>query len=94
MFAFKYKYYLYLENTKDFNLNLIKKRDKFIVIYRNNNNNEKLFDLKKFRRKCREKGVLFFIANNFSLSNSLQSDGIYISAKNSSFKQLYQKRNK
>ena len=36
MFAFKKKYFLIIENIKDIDLKNIKKRNKFIIIYRNN----------------------------------------------------------
>jgi len=88
MFAFKNYYYLYIENTKFLNLNLLKKRGKFIIIYRNKLNNETFYDLNKFRKKCKEKSVLFFVANNRSLSIQLNADGIYLSAHNKSFKHL------
>ena len=46
MFVSKNNYYLYIENTKTLNLSLIKKRNKFIIIYRNNNNHENIDQLK------------------------------------------------
>ena len=48
MFIFKKNYFLIIENTKDINLNNIKKNDKFILIYRNNNS-ESLNTLRHFR---------------------------------------------
>ena len=53
MLILKKKYYLFLENTRDFDLNLIKIRNKFNIIYRNQNNVEKLEDLLKFRGMSR-----------------------------------------
>ena len=50
MFIFKNQYYLYIENSKLLNLNFIKKRNKFVIIYRNVENVEKIEDLKKFRK--------------------------------------------
>ena len=38
MFAFKKNYYLIIESIKDINLSIIKKRHKFIIIYRNKKN--------------------------------------------------------
>jgi Thiamine monophosphate synthase len=82
MFTLKNNYYLYIENSKILNLNLIKKRDKFIVIYRNNGPNEKISQLKDFRRKCKQKSIKFYVANNYNLSVKLKADGLYLSSYN------------
>ncbi len=82
MLAFKKKYYLFIENTREFNLNLIKIRKKFIIIYRNKNTKEKIEDLKYFRNKCKKIGIKFFVANNTNLLSKLKADGLYISAYN------------
>jgi len=94
MFAFKYKYYLYIENTKDLNLNLIKKRNKFIIILRNTKKSQNLSELKYFRQKCRAKGLQFYVANNLSLANELKADGLYLSSYNQSTKHLNQSKYK
>ena len=86
MFSHKKKYYLIVESIKDINLNNIKKRNKFIIIYRNNENNEKFDQLLKFRNICKRKNILFYIANNFILAKNLKADGFYISAYNHKFK--------
>ena len=49
MVLLKKKYYLFIENTRDFDLNLIKKRNKFNIIYRNQKIKEKETDIKYFR---------------------------------------------
>ncbi len=82
MFVNKKKYYLFIENTRAFNLNLIKKRNKFHIIYRNHNNDEKLNNLIKFRNNCKKRGVKFYIANDISLLSKIKPDGLYISAYN------------
>tara|TARA_B100001250_G_scaffold414156_1_gene450974 strand:+ start:1983 stop:2558 length:576 start_codon:yes stop_codon:yes gene_type:complete len=82
MFILKNSYYLYIENSKILNLNLIKKRDKFIVIYRNNGPREKISELKDFRRKCKQKSIKFYVANNYNLSIKLKADGCYLSSYN------------
>ncbi len=82
MLIIKKKYYLFLENTRDFNLNLIKIRNKFNIIYRNENIEENLDELKKFRMNCKKKRVGFYIANNVGLLTKLSADGLYISAHN------------
>ncbi len=81
MFIFKDKYYLIIQNTKDINLNSIKKRDKFSIILRNNQI-IKDKNLLKFKFDCKKKGINFYIANNISLALSIKSDGLYISAYN------------
>ena len=89
MFAFKKNYFLIIENTKNFDLKKIKKQNKFTIIYRNLYNKENISDIKKFRNLCKTKKIMFFIANDFNLLISTNSDGIYISASNKSFKSLY-----
>ena len=82
MFIQKKKYYLFIENTRDLNLNLIKIRNKFNIIYRNNKNSEKVNYINKFRTNCKQKGIRFFIANNTKLLSKVKADGLYISAHN------------
>ncbi|MDA9090198.1 thiamine phosphate synthase [Pelagibacteraceae bacterium] len=85
MFAYKNTYYLYIENTQILNLNIIKIRNKFTVIYRNTAKAEKLEKLIKFRLKCRQKGIKFFVANDIKLTMKIKADGLYLSAFNKSF---------
>tara|TARA_B100000242_G_C42908584_1_gene421310 strand:- start:5 stop:580 length:576 start_codon:yes stop_codon:yes gene_type:complete len=94
MFAFKKNYFLIIENTKNFDLRKIKKQNKFTIIYRNLYNKENISDIKKFRNLCKTKKIMFFIANDFNLLISTNSDGIYISASNKSFKSLYLNKTK
>ena len=82
MLMFKKKYYLFVENTRDFNLNLIKIRDKFNIIYRNLINVEKIEILKTYRNKCKRNGINFYIANVTNLLSKVQADGLYILANN------------
>ena len=82
MFAFKKKYFLIIESTKDINLSNKKKGNKFNIIYRSKKYNENIKDLLKFRKICKEKRVSFFISNNLKLASTLKADGIYISAFN------------
>ena len=56
MFISNFNYYLYIDNSKSFNLNLIKIRDKFSIIYRNNNP-ENIIDLKLLKKTCDRKGI-------------------------------------
>ena len=89
MFSLKKKYFLIIENSKDINLKNIKKRNKFVIIYRNQKNTEKKDDLVRFRIKCKLKSIDFYVANNLKLANLLRSDGVYLSAYNKSFKQKH-----
>ena len=89
MFAFKNNYYLYIENTQILDLNLIKKRNKFIIIYRNIHKKEELKQLVKFRSKCKQRGIKFFIANDIKLAMKTKADGLYLSAFNKSFVAKY-----
>ena len=82
MLMFKKKYYLFVENTRDFNLNLIKIRDKFNIIYRNLIYKEKIEILKTYRNKCKRNGINFYIANDTNLLSKVKADGLYISANN------------
>ena len=82
MFIFKKKYYLFLENTREFNLDLIKIKNKFNIILRKQNNKEKIEDLINFRNSCKKKGINFYIANNTNLLTKLKADGLYVSAHN------------
>ena len=88
MFAFKSKYFLIIENIKDFDFKKIKKINKFTVIYRNNSKIEDFDSLKRFRNTCRIKQVKFFIANDQKLATRLKADGIYISSFNKDLKFL------
>jgi len=82
MFILKNNYYLYIENIKTLNLNLIKKRNKFIVIYRNNNKHENINQLKKFRNECRKRSIKFYVANDLNAAISCKADGLYLSSYN------------
>ncbi len=92
MFALKKKYYLIIENIKDIDLKNIKKRHKFVVIYRNHKTLEQRDDIYKFRKLCRLKAIDFYVANNINLATSLNSDGLYLSAFNKSYKALSVKK--
>ncbi len=92
MVVIKKKYYLIIESIKNIDLKNIKKRDKFTIIYRNQNNTEKKKDLFKFRNCCKIRSIDFFVANNLDLARELRSDGIYLSSYNKSFKPLLFKK--
>ena len=92
MFTKKNQYFLLIENIKDIDFKNIKTRNKFSIIYRNNKKADKLEDLLKFRRKCKLKGVMFYVANNIPLAITLNSDGIYLSSYNKSFISLNYKK--
>jgi len=92
MFAFKKKYFLIIESIKDINLRNIKKYKKFLIIYRNKGINENIEHLQKFRKQCKLKLIDFYVANNTQLAVKLNSDGVYLSSYNKSFKALNNKR--
>ena len=92
MFAKKKKYFLIIKSIKDINLKKIKKRKKFLIIYRNLNNYENMAHLIKFRKECKLKSIDFFVANNIDLAVNLNSDGLYLSSHNRSYKALFLKR--
>ena len=92
MFAFKKKYFLIIESIKDIDLRNIKKRNKFIIIYRTFRKYEDISALTTFRKKCKLLGARFFVANDLKLAVKLKADGIYLSAKNTSLKSLNLKR--
>ena len=95
MFALKKKYFLIVESTKDIDLRNIKKRNKFVVIYRNHKSvEEDLYTLIKFRKQCKLKSIDFYVANNLKLAVLLNSNGIYLSSFNKSFKPLSFKNKK
>ena len=94
MFSFKNRYYLIIESTKDVNLENIKKRNKFIIVYRNSKNSENKDHLIKFRKTCKLKSILFYVANDINLAIALNTDGIYLSSYNKTFKALSVKKSK
>jgi thiamine monophosphate synthase len=91
MLILKNKYYLYIENTRTFNLKLIKVKNKFVIIYRNNKKQEDIRALKIFRLECKRRSIAFFIANNVKLCRKVKADGLYISAYNKSLNSLFLK---
>ncbi len=92
MFAFKKKYFLIIENIKDINLENIKIRNKFYLIYRNRNKSQNTTQLLNFRRKCKLKAIKFYIANDIRLAKLLNADGVYLSAFNISLRNLVFKK--
>ena len=92
MFAFKKKYFFIIQNIEDINLNNIKKNNKFVIILRNQKSTDNINSLIKFRKKCKIKGIEFFVANNSKLAVLLKSDGIYVSAFYKGFEHLYLKK--
>ena len=92
MFILKNKYFLIIESIKDIDLKNIKKRNKFFIIYRNNNKIDKLHDLLRFRQKCKAKAVRFYVSNDINLAIFLKSDGLYLSSYNKKLKFLNYKK--
>lgn len=82
MFAHKKKYYLFLESVNLLDLDLIKPRNKYIIIYRNNNLAENINLVKSFRINCKKKSIAFYVANNLKLAIEINADGLYLSSFN------------
>tara|TARA_A100001015_G_C15023196_1_gene729086 strand:+ start:694 stop:1257 length:564 start_codon:yes stop_codon:yes gene_type:complete len=85
MFAHKKKCYLFLESINLLNLNLIKQKNKYIIIYRNNNLAEDINLLKKYRDNCRIKSIAFYVANDLNLAIRIKADGLYLSSFNKKY---------
>ena len=92
MFILKNKYFLIIESIKDFDLENIKIRNKFFIIYRNNKKIDKLDDLLRYRQKCKLKAIKFYVANNIKLAIILKSDGVYLSSFNKDLRFLNYKK--
>ena len=81
MVIIKNNYYLYIENIKDLNLDKLLNNKKIIIILRNIKNNT-LPEIKKYRQKCKNKNIKFYIANSEKIAQLCNADGLYISAYN------------
>ena len=82
MFSRKDKYFLFADNTTELNVDAIKIKDKFVLIYRNTGKNNNFDKLKKLREDCKKKYIKFYVANDTRLYSRLRADGLYISAFN------------
>ena len=82
MFIIKKNYYLYIDNTKSINLDLIKRSYKYVIIYRNSFLNEDIKEIIFFRKICKQKKIKFYIANHYSLAKKCKADGLYLSSYN------------
>jgi len=81
MIIIKKKYYLYIENITELNIDLLKTSKKINVILKSIKNNE-INEIIKFRKKCNNKKIKFYIANDLRFVNKCNADGLYISAYN------------
>ena len=90
MFIIKSNYYLYIENTKNIDLNCIKNSKKISIIYRNNNAQEDTKILLAFSKQCKTKGFKLYISNNIKLLRDCKADGLYLSSYN---KKIYLNKN-
>ena len=82
MFIIKKNYYLYIDNTKSINLDLLKCSYKFSIIYRNSILSENIQKIILFKKKCDRKKIKFYIANNYNLAKKCNAYGLYLSAYN------------
>ena len=83
MFIKKKNYYIIIEKINDFDLDLIRIKKKFNIIYRPSIR-ENFADVSRFRMKCKSKGVNFYVANDVHYATKVRSDGLYISSYNAS----------
>ena len=90
MFIIKNNYYLYIENTRYIDFNCIRNNKKISIIYRNNNIQENIQTLCKFRKQCYAKGFKLYISNNLKLLRECKADGLYLSSYN---KKIYLNKN-
>tara|TARA_Y100000590_G_scaffold96745_1_gene109926 strand:- start:267 stop:842 length:576 start_codon:yes stop_codon:yes gene_type:complete len=91
MFIKKNKYYIYIENLRSINLDLIKTKSKFNLIYRNNLKKENINNIINFIKLCKKKYIKFFISNDISLALKTGANGVYLSSYN---KDLFKKNRK
>jgi len=82
MFINKNKYYIYIENLRSINLDLIKRKSKFNLIYRNNLKKENADKVISFIKLCKKKNIKFFVANDISLALKVGANGVYLSSYN------------
>jgi len=82
MFIKKNKYYIYIENLRSINLDLIKTKNKFNLIYRNNIRKENVDNVINFIKMCKKKHIKFFVANDISLALKIGANGVYLSSYN------------
>ena len=85
MFIKKNKYYIYIENLSSINLQLVKNRGKFNLIYRNNIKKERFSEIIAFRKLCKKKNIKFFVANDLANALRFNASGIYLSSYNKQF---------
>jgi thiamine-phosphate pyrophosphorylase len=81
MFIIKNNYYLYIENLEVIKIESLKINKKLNIIYRKLSY-KNIYDIIKFRKKCQQKNIKFFIANNLNVAKKINADGLYISAHN------------
>ena len=81
MIIIKKKYYLYIENITKFNIDLLKTNKKINIILRSIKNNE-ISEIIKFKKKCNNKKIKLYIANDIKIVKTCNADGLYISAHN------------
>ena len=91
MFIKKNKYYIYIENLRSINLDLVKTKHKFNIIYRNNAKKEKINNIINFIKLCKKKYIKFFISNDIELALKTGASGVYFSSYN---KDLFRKNKK
>ena len=82
MFIIKKNYYLYIDNTKSINLDLLKNSHNLIIIFKNTFWSENIQKIILFKKKCDRKKIKFYIANNYNLAKKCSAYGLYLSSYN------------
>lgn len=85
MFIKKNKYYIYIENLRSINLNLVKTKGKFNLIYRNNDKRDNINNIIQFIKLCKKKYIKFFIYNDVQLAFKTGASGVYFSSYNNHY---------
>ena len=93
--VFKKKYFFYIDDLRNINLNLIKKKYKFNIIYRTTKKTKNYAQISKFVKECKRKDINFIVANDIRLALKVNAGGIYFSSYNNSFlsMKIYKEKN-
>tara|TARA_Y100001970_G_scaffold86143_1_gene108564 strand:+ start:11384 stop:11959 length:576 start_codon:yes stop_codon:yes gene_type:complete len=90
MFIKKNEYYIYIQSLRSINLNFIKIKDKFNIIYRNDIKKEKKDNIIKYIKLCKKKNIKFYVMNDIAISQKFGADGVYLSSYN---RKVFRKNN-
>ena len=82
MFIIKKNYFLYTDNTKSINLELLIHPHKFSIIYRALDYKENINRIILFKKRCNSKNIKFYVANDYKLAKKSKANGLYLSSYN------------